>query len=97
MDYTKLFNQGRAKTPGELWTPEENEAVHKIANERHVSRESAADYVRNGILTLEDFDAAVKKAFTPLTYKEMIEGVFKSAKETVKKAVLKPKKTGKKK
>lgn len=60
-----LYEAGRAKTPNTLWTAEENEAVYTLIRERSLQRKDAADYVRNGILTSEDYDKAVKAKFVP--------------------------------
>lgn len=70
INYTNLVAQGRAKALGKPWEPEEWEAVNLLVTKRQITREQAADYVRNGIMTLEDFDLAQKAEFKPKTLEE---------------------------
>ena len=80
IDLNKLAAQGRAFSGIRPWTPEELEAVIRLETERGISRLKAADYVRNGILTLEKFDEAVEAEFTPKTLEEAsvdVEAVLK--------------------
>lgn len=65
VDIPRLYSQGRAKTPTSLWSPEENDAVCLLAKERNIARTVAADFVRNGIMKLEDYDRAKAAEFTP--------------------------------
>lgn len=48
-DLAKLFAQGRAKSHGEPWTPEEWEQVVALEKERNISRLEAAAIVRAGV------------------------------------------------
>lgn len=47
-NWTKLVEQGRAKAYGVSWTSEELVALHEL--------KIPADYVRNGVLTKEDYE-----------------------------------------
>jgi len=70
LNYNKLVGQGRAKAIGQPWTAEELEALITLERERKLHRTIAADYIRNGILTVEDYDEAKKKDFKPLNEEE---------------------------
>jgi hypothetical protein len=70
LNWANLVNQGRAKALGVAWTPEEFEAVILLENEAKIPRTRAADFVRNGIKTIEDYNAAVAEDFTPKTLEE---------------------------
>jgi hypothetical protein len=54
IDWSKLVAQGRAKAYGISWNEEESKAlyVYKIP----------ADYVRQGVLTLEEYEKALKQS-----------------------------------
>ena len=88
LNYENLVTQGRAKAFGVPWSNEELEALLMLEKERKLSRTLAADYIRNGIKTLEDFDKATKKEFVPLTIeeakKEAEKIIEKRGKEAVK-------------
>lgn len=73
LNYENLVAEGRAKAHGLPWSPEELELLISLEKERGVARVSAADYIRNGIKSLEDYDQAVKKDFKPLTVDEAKE------------------------
>ena len=81
IDFAKLASQGRAYSSGRAWEAEELEAVVMFERERGFSRIKAADYVRNGILTLEAFDKAIKKEFTPMTQDEAVQKAEESLKK----------------
>ena len=70
INLANLAPQGRAKSPTQPWSPEEWEAVCTLVSERNIARTTAADYVRNGIATLEAYDKAVEKDFVPLSQDE---------------------------
>jgi hypothetical protein len=70
LDYTKLVSQGRAKNPGKCWETHELDALITLERERGLSRITAADFIRNGILTLEQYDEAVAVKFEPKTQEE---------------------------
>lgn len=94
IDLAKLAGQGRAFSGARAWEPEELEALLSFERERGIGRLAAADYVRNGILTLESFDAAVEAEFKPKTLIEAAANVeaslrdneFATDTEAVKKA-----------
>ena len=67
IDLAKLAGQGRAFSASRAWSPEELDALLKLENERGIGRLLAADYIRNGILTLDAYDAAAKSKFVPKT------------------------------
>ncbi len=67
VDLTKLAGQGRAYNGARAWTPEELDALLALEHERGIGRLKAADYVRNGIVTLDAYDAAVTAEYVPKT------------------------------
>ena len=92
LNLAKLAAEGRAYSPGRCWTSEELEAVLLIERERGLSRKKAADFVRNGVDSLEAFDKATKKEFVPKTLEEATaeaETSLKSRGEKVIKSVKK--------
>jgi hypothetical protein len=70
LELTKLAGQGRAFSPSRPWEAEELDALLSLERDRGLSRLTAADYVRNGIMSVEDYDKAQKKNFTPKTLDE---------------------------
>ena len=87
LNYAKLVSSGRAKAHGVCWTAEELELVYSITHDRHTALTVAADFVRNGVESLEDYDKAVKKDFKPLTVDEAKEKAEKDLKNESKKVV----------
>lgn len=73
-----LVAQGRAKGPGEYWSVEEWAAVCILTKECNLDRVIAADFVRNGIKTVEDYKKALDKKFIPQTLDEATEEVAKT-------------------
>ena len=71
-DYSRLAQQGRAKSATEPWQPEELDAVLLLERERKIPRTDAATYVRNGVMTLEAYDAATVQGFVPKTPQEIM-------------------------
>lgn len=71
LDFTKLVSQGRAKTFGVPWSPEELEALLLLESERGLPRIKAADYIRAGVLTLDDYDKTVEDGLVPETLGEV--------------------------
>lgn len=67
IDLGKLSGQGRAFSGSRPWEPEELDALLALERERGVGRSTAADYIRNGIVTLEAYDAAKEAEFKPKT------------------------------
>jgi len=88
LDFSKLVPQGRAKANGVCWSETELELLISLERERGLARNVAADYIRNGISSLEDFDKATKSGFKPLNVeearKEAEENLAKKGKEAVK-------------
>ena len=93
IDLGRLATQGRAYSAARPWEVEELDALLLLERERGVSRTLAADYVRNGILTLEVFDKATKAVFKPKTLKEVQEAAENALKDN---EFAKPVKKGKK-
>lgn len=92
-NYAKLVSSGRAKAYGVLWSAEELELIRSLIEERKIAMTIAADFVRNGIESLEDYDKAVKKNFKPLTIDEaQVKAEKTLAKESKKKVKSKSKK-----
>jgi len=91
INYTNLVAQGRAKGIEQPWSPEELEALLTLERECHISRSLAADYIRNGISTVEDFEKAQKAKFTPKTIDEAAAEADKTLKESGKAAIGKKK------
>ncbi len=87
IDLTHLASQGRAYSAGRPWEADELEAVLRLEKERNLGRLKAADFVRNGILTLEDFDKATKKEFVPKTMEKAHEEAEEALKKEGKKAI----------
>ena len=96
IDLMNLAQQGRAFSSARCWTAEELDALIVLEDERHLNRQKAADFIRNGILTVEDFDKATKKEFVPVTIEEAHEQAEKDLKERGKSAVKKVVKAAKK-
>ncbi len=91
-DLGHLASQGRAYSAGRAWEADELEAVKLLVDERSLSRLRAADYVRNGVMSLEDFDKLSKKKFAPKTMEKAHEEAEEKLKERGKKAVKSSKK-----
>ena len=87
LDILRLYSQGRAKSPSELWSTEENDFLYVLVNERGLSRVAAADYIRNGVMSLEDHDKAVKAKFVPTKLEDAHKEAEKSLVEKAKKAI----------
>lgn len=61
VDWGRLVTQGRAKAVGVSWTEEEAVAVAALAKATNQPFSSVAPYVRDGILTVEEYEKAAKK------------------------------------
>lgn len=70
VDLAKLSVQGRAYSGTRAWEPEELDAVLLLEREGLLTRGQAADYVRNGVMTLEALAKANKADFKPMTLDE---------------------------
>ena len=71
VNWGKLVSQGRAKAIGISWSNEELEAVYKL--------KIPAEYVRKGILTLDDYEKAKVKGLEPSKTKEELMAEAKEA------------------
>lgn len=87
LNYENLVSKGRAKAYGQPWTPEELEFLIILEKERGLARVSAADYIRNGIKSLEDYDKAKENDFKPLGLEEAKEEANKVIETRGKEAV----------
>jgi len=67
----KLASQGRAYSPGRGWTAEELDSLIALEKDCNLSRDIAADYIRNGIFTKEEYEASQEAGFTPKTLEVM--------------------------
>lgn len=92
LNYAKLVSSGRAKAYGQPWTAEELELVLSLVNDKRLAMTVAADFVRNGIESLGDYDKAVKKKFKPLNVEESKVKAEKDLKKEGKKAIKSKKK-----
>lgn len=70
INFTHLAAQGRAYSGARAWEPEELDALLVLERERGIGRQLAADFVRNGVKTLEAYDKAVKAKFEPKTLED---------------------------
>lgn len=80
INFAGLAASGRAKSGSEAWSPEEWDAVCTLVSQRNIPRIAAADYVRNGITTVEAYDKSKEKDFVPVSQEE----AAKQAEETLK-------------
>jgi hypothetical protein len=92
IDLVRLAAQGRAYSASRPFTPEELDAVIAFQKERGLGRLAAADFVRNGILSLEDLDKALKKDFKPKTQDDAAAEAEKALKGNEFASKAKPKK-----
>ena len=81
IDLARLAGQGRAFSGARPWEPEELDALLVLERERGLGRLAAADFIRNGILTLEAYDKATKADFKPKTLEDAAEEVEDSLKD----------------
>lgn len=70
IDLQKLASQGRAYSIARPWTPEELQALLTLEKDCGLSRLKAADYIRNGISTVEAYRDAVAAEFKPKSLEE---------------------------
>lgn len=67
----KLASQGRAYDSTRSWTEEELTALIQIETELGVSRTVAADYIRNGLRTVEECKKAKEVGFAPMSLEDL--------------------------
>ena len=65
LNLLKLASQGRAFDATRPWTQAELEGQLTLEKERELDRRVSAEYVRNGILTVEAYDAAKEAGVVP--------------------------------
>lgn len=87
LNYDNLVTKGRAKAYGQPWSPEELEFLISLERERGLARSLAADYIRNGIKSLKDYDKAKENDFKPLDVNEAQKEASKVIEERGKEAV----------
>ena len=98
IDLIRLAANGRAFDATRAWTEEENDALYRLVRERNLSREQAATYVRNGVLTLEAYDSAKEIGHEPKNIEEVkTDAVANLQAETAIKLAPKKKTKGKRK
>lgn len=73
VNLVKLASEGRAHSASRVWTGEELEALILLERERGLQRIVAAEYVRNGILSVEAYDLALEKGFEPKSLEQVAE------------------------
>lgn len=71
LNWTRLVTQGRAKDIGIAWTDEEQKALQALIEHTGAERAEVAAYVREGILTVADYDAAQKAGDKPTGREEL--------------------------
>jgi len=81
LNWEKLISQGRAKAPNVPWTDEEHQAILALMNERGLHRMSAANFVLNGVVTLEAYDKAKEAEFKPKSLKEVTDEAVAAVKD----------------
>lgn len=60
LNWDRLVGQGRAKDIGIAWNEDELTVLYDIVKKAGISRELAADYVRNGVMSYEEYLKADK-------------------------------------
>lgn len=87
LNYAKLVSSGRARAVNQPWEAEELELLFVLIKERKVAMTIAADFIRNGIESLEEYDKAVEKKFKPLSVDEAKDKASDDLKKEVKKVI----------
>lgn len=84
LDYTKLISTGRAHSIGRLWTNEELATLVEISKKTNLPFVTVAPYIRDGVLSFEDYQKAVKKgeASTRVEIRDGVAVVEKVVQET---------------
>ena len=83
LQLVKLASQGRAFDSTRAFTQKEHEAVLTLMRECDIDRTVAADYVRNGICTVEAYKTAVEAEFKPKSLEELHANVMTEHREKV--------------
>lgn len=71
LNWSRLVPQGRAKDIGIPWTEEEQVALQALIDHTGLDRAEVAAYVREGILTTEDFDKTKASGVKPVGRAEL--------------------------
>ena len=81
----KLASQGRAYDASRAWTEEELASLIALETGRGLARNVAADLIRNGISTVEDYDRAVEVGFKPKSLEDLRTDAIRAHSEKVRK------------
>jgi len=74
----KLASQGRAYSGARAWSAEELESLLAIEScGEGVPRVVAAEFIRNGITTIKEYEAAVKAEFVPKSFADLQNDAIK--------------------
>jgi hypothetical protein len=73
LNWTQLTAQGRAKDIGIAWTEEEQEALATLIKHSGLERAEIARFVREGVLTVEAYEAAIGSGKKPSSRSELEE------------------------
>lgn len=71
LNWTQLVTQGRAKDIGIAWSDEEQEALTRLVEHTGLTRADMARFVRDGIFTVEEYEAANNSGKIPATRAEL--------------------------
>lgn len=64
-DLPKLASQGRAFDGSRVWTEQELDALILLEKTYELDRKTAAEWVRNGIVSIEQYEKALEAGFSP--------------------------------
>lgn len=84
LNWVALTTQGRAKSPYVPWSDAELELLLVLEQERGLARKTAADFIRNGVTTLAEYDSVKEKGFEPKKLEEAPALLEKEAKKVLK-------------
>lgn len=71
LNWPQLVAQGRAKDIGIAWNDEEHKALAILTAHTGLERNVVARFIREGILTAEEYDAAKATGNEPATRKQL--------------------------
>lgn len=71
LNWPQLVTQGRAKDIGIAWSEEEQLALAALIEHTGLNRQGVARFVREGILTVEAYEAAKAKGHEPASRKQL--------------------------
>lgn len=87
LDWGKLVSQGRAKAQGVSWSDEEMKALASICQKTDKTMSEIAPYIREGILTVEDYAKAQSKPGVVNPYLKLSKDVLLKKAQALKIAV----------